>query len=189
MIEQNDSVQVLLSRLDRAVELDDVESVTERVKTELQGLCGRTAEALPASYREPLPECYARRLLHRDADQRYTVVVMTWGPGQQTALHDHAGIWCVECVLQGELNVTQYELLERTAGQYRFLERQSVAATVGDAGCLIPPYEYHVLANRLADRTTITMHVYGGEMDHCNLFLPQTGGWWEPSTRRLDYHE
>ncbi len=27
---------------------------------------------------------------------------MTWGPGQGTPLHDHAGIWCVEGVVEGK---------------------------------------------------------------------------------------
>ena len=40
---------------------------------------------------------------------------MTWGPGQRTALHDHAGIWCVEGVMEGEMEVIRYELLEEGA--------------------------------------------------------------------------
>jgi predicted metal-dependent enzyme (double-stranded beta helix superfamily) len=182
------SVRELVGRLDRAVGLSDVRDVTERVKRELQGLCRSTATELPPRFREARPDCYARRLLHRDADRGYSVVVMTWGPGQGTELHDHAGMWCVECVLQGELNVTQFDLLEAAEDRFRFEQRVSVSAGVGDAGCLIPPHEYHVLTNRLQDDTTITLHVYGGEMDHCNLFLPQSGGWWARSQRRLDYH-
>ena len=49
---------------------------------------------------------------------------MTWGPGQRTALHDHAGIWCVEGVVEGEMAVTRYELLEEEEdGLCRFAER------------------------------------------------------------------
>ena len=55
---------------------------------------------------------YGRRLLHRDPRGRYTVVVMTWGPGQGTPIHDHANLWCVECVYRG--NVSKWTLPEGT---------------------------------------------------------------------------
>ena len=63
----------------------------------------------------------------------------------------------------------------------------SLRTGVGDAGCLIPPFEYHVLANALSDRASVTLHVYGGEMDRCNLYLPQDDGWWERTPRILQY--
>ena len=50
----------------------------------------------------------------------YTAVVMTWGPGQKTPLHDHAGMWCVECVVEGELEVVQFDLMEQADGRCRF---------------------------------------------------------------------
>jgi predicted metal-dependent enzyme (double-stranded beta helix superfamily) len=112
---------------------------------------------------------------------------MTWGPGQGTELHDHAGIWCVECVLDGELAVTQFDLVESRDDRYRFERRQSVRAGIGTAGCLIPPFEYHTLSNALPGRSTVTVHVYGGEMDCCNTYRPDGSGWWSRIAKRLDY--
>ena len=56
---------------------------------------------LPDRFRVARAEGYARRLLHRNDRLGYTAVVMTWAPGQRTPLHDHAGIWCVEGVVEG----------------------------------------------------------------------------------------
>ena len=53
---------------------------------------------------------------------------MTWGPGQGTPLHDHAGIWCVECVVEGEMEVRQYDLVEENAGSFRFVPQPSIEA-------------------------------------------------------------
>ena len=61
------------------------------------------------------------------------------------------------------------------------------AVRLGTAGCLIPPFEYHTLANALSDRPTITLHVYGGEMDFCNLYRPTDQGWWHQVPRSLEY--
>src|SRR4029077_17861545 len=85
--------------------------------------------------------------LHRDESGRYTIVVMTWGPDQKTALHDHAGIWCVECVVDGNMEVAQYDLVGEQGESYRFEQRSRVIAGRGSAGCLIPPFEYHTLAH------------------------------------------
>jgi hypothetical protein len=59
---------------------------------------------------------------------------------------------------------------------------------VGDAGCLIPPFEHHILRNALEDRRSVTVHVYAGEMSQCNLYLPTDDGWWEKTATPLEYH-
>lgn len=162
----------LQPRLDAAVEDPDVQVLALKVKEALQDALRCDGLALPDDFRAPRPDTYARRLLHRDPAGRYTAVVMAWGPGQQTALHDHAGIWCVECVVDGEMEVTQYELLSQQDGTYRFARQNQMTASRGAAGCLIPPFEYHTLGNARPDRSSVTLHVYGGEMTYCHAFEP-----------------
>ncbi len=177
----------LIHKLDAAVRIGEVQRTTARIKSELEDFCARPDHALPSRFCECRPDGYARRLLHRDPDLGYTVVVMTWGPGQGTELHDHAGIWCVECVVQGELLVTQYDAVEQDGDRFRFEKRQQLRAGVGTAGCLIPPFEYHTLTNALPDRATVTLHVYGGEMSFCNLYRPDDAGWWQQIAKDLGY--
>src|SRR6184192_470148 len=101
----------LIARLDAAVRLGDPAAITGRVKHELESAIRASAVALPERFHRTRASGYARRLLHRSDALGYTAVVMTWGPGQRTALHDHAGIWCVEGVLEGRMDVTQYDLV------------------------------------------------------------------------------
>ncbi len=178
----------LIARLDAAVQRGDAGAVTASIKHELEDLIRSHALTLPDRFTRTRGEGYARRLLHRSPDLGYTAVVMTWAPGQQTPLHDHAGIWCVEGVVEGEMNVTQYDLVEEGRDGYRFEPRGSVHAAVGSAGCLIPPFEYHVLANPTA-RPSITLHVYGGEMTSCHVFEPVGGGLYTRRERALSYHD
>ena len=179
----------LFDRLDRAVGLGDVKHVTERIKQELEDASRNAKIKLPGHFYSCCKDSYARRLLHRNPKLGYTVVVMTWGPGQQTSLHDHAGIWCVECVIEGELDVTQYDLLEESESGCRFNRVNHTRAGVGNVGCLIPPYEYHVLANALSDRKSMTVHVYGGEMEYCNLYEPRNDVWWDKRRKPLTYDQ
>jgi 3-mercaptopropionate dioxygenase len=170
-----------LIQQDRAVELGDVHRTTAAIKRSLSDLIRAGRIRLPERFFEPLPDTYARRLLHRDDARGYNAIVMTWGPGQGTALHDHGGIWCVEGVVAGEMSVVQYEVSGTSdpsgpEATVRFAPRGRVHALAGASGALIPPFEYHTLANALSDQVSVTLHVYGGEMSSCHIFEPLPGG-------------
>jgi 3-mercaptopropionate dioxygenase len=185
-------VDPLIDRLCDAVRLGDVTAIAERIKSDLESFIPEEGLILPEHFRRPKPDTYARRLLYRDDELGFTALVMTWGPGQRTALHDHAGIWCVEGVLEGTMEVTRYELLEEGEdGVCRFAKRGSVTAAAGSAGALIPPFEHHVLANADPSRASLTLHVYGGEMTHCDIFQPQAdpASTYRRCTRQLSYDE
>jgi predicted metal-dependent enzyme (double-stranded beta helix superfamily) len=184
----SDGLNALLARIDAAVQLRDPDAITQRVKAELQDAIRARRVALPERFHRVRPEGYARRLLHRNDDLGYTAVVMTWGPGQRTPLHDHAGIWCVEGVVSGQMDVTQFDLVEESADACRFEARGCVHASVGSAGCLIPPFEYHILANAL-ETPSITLHIYGGEMTTCHVFEPAGNDRYVRRERPLSYQE
>ena len=113
---------------------------------------------------------------------------MAWGAGQATPLHDHSGVWCVEGVWRGVLRVTQFELREHEGDFYRFERQERFNAQPGDSGALIPPYEYHTLANHLTDETTVTLHVYERDLEQCCMFLPtDRRDWYVRRVRALGY--
>lgn len=180
----------LVARLDRAVEAGSPQAITAAVKADLEAMLGGGRLTLPAAFMTPRPDAYARRLLHRDPQGRYSAIVMTWGPGQGTAVHDHGGLWCVEGVVDGEIAVTQYLVQREQDGYYRVTPIGSLLAGTGSAGCLIPPTDHHVLANARPARASVTLHVYGGDLDDCKVFLPATpDGRYAESTRMLSFHE
>jgi predicted metal-dependent enzyme (double-stranded beta helix superfamily) len=179
----------LIARLDAAVQEPTPQAVTARVKADLEDILGRSALSLPDRFRVTRSDCYARRLLYQDPAARYTAVVMTWGPGQATPVHDHGGLWCVEGVVEGEMAVTQYDVRpEEDAFRVKPIGRP-LKAGVGTAGRLIPPIDYHVLANAQPDATSVTLHVYGGNLDGCRIFVPREDGRYQQSMRALSYHE
>lgn len=177
----------LISRLDQAVARP---SVNERVAATTEALCGliRSGELrLSDRFRKPDPEHYARRLIHKSNDHGYIVVAMVWGVGQGTPLHDHAGFWGVVGVFEGQVDVVNYDLLEQNDNVFRFQAQEKVQAGVGAAGTVIPPFEYHTIHNALADQSSITIHVYEGDMTQCNIFDPRDDGRHQRRTRMLTY--
>jgi predicted metal-dependent enzyme (double-stranded beta helix superfamily) len=170
-------MQELIRRLDDACSVRDDEGRCRRVKDVLMDIVNSGEDFIDAQYLKPVPDRYARRLLHRDPEDRYTMLAMVWGAGQATPLHDHAGIWCVECVYRGKIEVTSYSVRggDPEEGVVLFEKAKVVTAGVGDAGALIPPFEYHTIAN-VTDQPSVTIHVYGAEMTHCHVFSPVEGG-------------
>jgi predicted metal-dependent enzyme (double-stranded beta helix superfamily) len=171
-------MQELIRRLDEACAVRDDEGRCLRVKDVLIDIVNSGEDFIDARFLEPARERYARRLLHRDLQDRYTVLAMVWGPGQATPLHDHAGIWCVECVYRGKIEVTSYSVRggDPEEGVVLFEKAKVVTAGIGEAGALIPPFEYHTIAN-VTEAPSVTIHVYGGEMTHCHVFTPVEGGY------------
>lgn len=179
--------ETLIEGLDRAIGGETgVPAITHAVQDLLSELILGGAVHLPAEVCRPVTGHYARRLVHRSDDLGYVVVAMIWGPGQATPLHDHAGTWCVEGVYRGEIEVTRFDLVESEGERCRFERHESVWSGVGAAGSLIPPYEYHSIANPAAE-SSITLHVYGGDLLQCTAFEPLGGDWYRRSRRELTY--
>lgn len=167
-----------IEQLDRAVNQPNDEAVTEAVRQLLCRSIRQRDIELPEEVYQRDADSYARRLLYQSPEYGYSVVAMTWGPEQGTPVHDHSGMWCVEGVWAGFIEVTQYELMETDGDRFRFESRGCIEAGKGSAGSLIPPHEYHTIRNPHSDETAISIHIYSGEMVHCNKFRPLGNGWY-----------
>ena len=176
----------LLALVRRAVATDSEGRIVSILKEGLVDMARRGAFSTFA-FPAPASERYSRRLVYSDPWERFTIIAMTWGVGHRTALHDHAGVWCVEVVVDGDMEVVNYQLLEETAcGRCRFEKRAATRAHPASSGALIPPFEHHVFGNCGA-QPSHTLHIYGGPMNRCNTFEPQSDGWWQRRNRPLRY--
>ena len=175
----------LVEALDVAIDQREQGAITEALRKTLCNLMRDRDVALPACVFERETERYARRELYRSDDLGYSVIAMTWGPGQGTPIHDHEGMWCVEGVWAGELEITPYELVEQRDGRYRFEPRGTMNAGPGSAGSLIPPHEYHTIKNPSGDATAVSLHIYRGLMTACSVFRPGDDGWYARDRREL----
>ena len=177
-----------ISAIDTAVAAGDEHAVTAALRNCLCALIRDHDVELPACVHEPIVDHYARRELYRSPEHGYSVVAMTWGPGQGTPLHDHSGLWCVEGVWDGALEIVQYELLERDGERYRFRAAGGMHAGAGSAGSLIPPHEYHTIRNTSADAVAVSLHIYKAPMACCSRFAAEDGEWFvrEATEMRTD---
>jgi len=181
-------VDELIRRLDEATSAKDDATRCRNVKKVLVDVVSSGGEFLDPPFLEPASDHYARRLIYRAPDGRFSVLAMVWGVGQGTPLHDHAGTWCVECVYRGKIRVTSFSVHggDPERDIVRFEKESVVMAGVGEAGALIPPFEYHMIENP-APTAAVTIHVYGGEMTFCHVFEPVPEGGYRRRYKELKY--
>ncbi len=165
------TVAELIQSVNLAVEQDGVEGVA-RV---LEHAIAEHPQFLPNRFLVPKVDGYARREIYSDPQGRFSILVMVWAPGQGTLLHDHGGLWVVEAVYQGLINITNYEHVGVENDLHQFKEIESRLDDHGVSGNRVPPDEYHLLRNA-GNVPAVTIHVFGGILKECNVFEPVEGG-------------
>ncbi len=147
-----------------------------RIMKEGREILGRLVAAddwLPDACAQPHPEYYQQYLLHCDPFERFSAVSFVWGPGQKTPLHDHT-VWGLIGMLRGGEIETPYT--KNADGTYSAGAEHKLSP--GDVGAVSPTIgDTHIVANALADRPSISIHVYGANIGAVarHVFVAGTG--------------
>jgi len=120
-------------------------------------------------------EGYARHLLTRGATGGYEALLIAWPPNHQTPLHDHAGLWGIELVLDGALSVSEYRV-DRAASRTTLIPRRLLVLGISDAAAFAGHDYAHMCRNLSANRAALSLHVYGGALErYCTFSVDETG--------------
>ena len=116
---------------------------------------------LPEFCTVPHPQFYQQYLLYADPLERFSVVSFVWGPGQATPIHDHM-VWGLIGMLRGSERGQRYE--RDADGSLKPVGREE-ALMPGDIDEVSPTIgDIHIVKNAFADKTSISIHVYGGNI-------------------------
>jgi 3-mercaptopropionate dioxygenase len=103
------------------------------------------------------PGGYQTHLVHAEPDGSFSIVVMVWLPGQETAIHDHLS-WCCTAVLDG----TEYEEVYAVRGDHLGVIGRN-ANPAGTVSGFAPPGDVHLVRN-IGSSTAVSLHVYGTDI-------------------------
>lgn len=128
---------------------------------------------LPDEFARAGASGYRQYLLHCDPLERFSVVSFVWSPGARSPIHDHT-VWGLVGVLRGEESCEEYALVAPGQVAARGLRHaigrgqiDAVSPTVGD---------WHVVSNALADRPSVSIHVYGANIGAVRRHMVETPG-------------
>lgn len=173
MLQEFPHKQRLIAALDAAIACGDEQQVVAALERRLSELALPDGIPLPDELRHPIADHYARREIHRSREFGYSVVVMTWGPGQGTPIHDHDTHWCVEGVWQGRLEVCEFDVTAQASNRFRLCRRRVMAGGVGSTSSLLPPAEFHSVRNPDPEQAAVSLHVYQRPLQHFGVYLPE----------------
>jgi predicted metal-dependent enzyme (double-stranded beta helix superfamily) len=106
------------------------------------------------------PARYQQHLLHCDPLERFSVVSFVWGPGQRTPIHNHT-VWGLIGMLRGAEISQPFERLDGDlipVGPPHRLTAGAIEAVSPRLG------DIHQVSNAFADRVSVSIHVYGGNI-------------------------
>ncbi|KAL2912677.1 hypothetical protein HK105_207784 [Polyrhizophydium stewartii] len=123
---------------------------------------------------------YTRNLVDA-GNGRFNLMVLCWGPGQASPIHDHANSHCLVKVLEGAIDETQYEWPEgvaedddETAATRSLTVKQRATYTTDEVTYMHDKIGLHKVAN---PRSTgaISLHLYTPPIESCKTFCETTG--------------
>lgn len=111
---------------------------------------------------------YTRHQIARN--EQFELLVLCWGNGQASPIHNHEGQNCWMAVLDGEIDELQYQW---TAGSPPVLTRETRISR-GDVAFIRDEIGLHVVRSRPGTSGS-SLHLYSRPYDACNVYCEQTG--------------
>lgn len=148
------ALQQLVDRLDAAVSAPQDE-LPDAVTAALGEAVAAGAWLLPEQQRAS-HDHYARHVIYADPEDRYTIVSIAWGSGQQSPIHGHH-TWCGVAVYRGTVVETFYEVAGNNAPP------RALHSMVRQPGTLSFDADLkgvHRIANATQD-VAVSIHIYG----------------------------
>jgi|GEM_PF-12809 len=123
--------------------------------------------------REPHAIHYQQYLLYLDPKERFSVVSFVWGPGQSTPIHDHT-VWGLIGMLVGSEKCQPYSRMSDGRWVPAGLQLDLLP---GDVEVISPRLgDVHKVWNAFQDQSSISIHVYGGNIGRISRHVYQLDG-------------
>jgi len=112
--------------------------------------------------------CYARNLI--GANELFELILLCWGPGQQSPIHNHEGQRCWMTTLEGEIEETHYSFRQGAPpvpGATRVYRPGGVTFITDD-----------IALHRIRPRNGqggVSLHLYSKPIRACRLYCERTG--------------
>jgi predicted metal-dependent enzyme (double-stranded beta helix superfamily) len=120
-----------------------------------------------------VPYAYTRMLLKRCAE--YELVIMQWATGSQSAIHDHGDSSCWAALLDGSLEIENFNRIAEDREGYARLNMQSSATLLaGDLDSRSGPEELHRVRNT-GEVNTFSLQLYAAPIRKYTVIDDRSG--------------
>jgi predicted metal-dependent enzyme (double-stranded beta helix superfamily) len=135
-------------------------------------------EILCDDHTKPCGDHYARNLVYAEPDDTMSLFCIVWQPGQFTPVHDH-GAWGMVGVVRGALhehNFIRVDDQERENNGIVLRRGGTSVLAPGSVTTFVPnPDHIHRAGVPRNAEQTVTLHLYGRNMDRYNVYDMELG--------------
>lgn len=176
-----DAIVSLLERIDAIVASSDCSGEAGIFESQ------RVADALTTLMRKHVLEpadwmryvhfasdTYTRNLIALGPQNRYGLMLLAWGPGQQSPIHDHAGAHCIMRILQGELVESLYHGNPSMGTQMQVRETVlSLGSPDTETTYIHDRVGWHRVRNASSDHPALSLHLYAPPIEQCQTYCEE----------------
>jgi cysteine dioxygenase len=119
--------------------------------------------------RYPLPGPLEKKRYLLEKDSESELILMIWGQGSQSPIHDHAGSGCWTRLLKGSLKEKMFQKDPLILISESNFDLQTISYVDKDEG-------FHQLINE-THSLVYTLHFYQRPLSHCNVYDEETKAW------------
>lgn len=123
---------------------------------------------------------YMRLLLNSPEDE-FQIVLVFWGPGQGSPIHDHDGTVGVVSALTGEVSEIKYDVFDRNKHGVTLVEESRFLICPSAITTILPEdgKQLHLMVNE-TPQWAATVHVYLNAIHRYRVYEPRDGGGHRP---------
>jgi len=174
----------LTSTANIAIEIQSIDdlitALSEEERTEFNHII--RSVNLPAKafedYSSWSSECYTRNCILDN--EQFELILICWGGGQRTPIHDHGGEECWVKVIEGKFKECIYN--EKEDGELEVVKSSIV--DVNEVSYMIDFMGFHSLEN-LSDERSMSLHLYAKPIRSCRAFDEESKSFVQ---KNLSYH-
>ena len=126
---------------------------------------------------------YTRNLVA--LEEHFELMILCWGVGQESAIHNHEGQDCWMAVLSGAIEEVRYSW-PRGGGPAPLHTKGAMTFGQGEVAFIRDEMGLHLVRPAPGSPSGgVTLHLYSSPYDECNLYCPSTG---EVTRKKLGHY-
>ena len=115
-------------------------------------------------------DTYSRNLVHRD--EEFELLLLCWGAGQESLIHNHDDQSCWMAVLDGTLEEVHFR--EPADSGECLIQGRSLQLGRGEVAFIEDEIALHLI-RPVAGKSGVSLHLYAKPIDTCRVYDPQSG--------------
>lgn len=182
-------MKVLLEKIERIIE--EFESKCEKTIFEEETVAERLTELIKNFELEPEvwrkyvhydSEKYTRNLIANGKDDRFGLMILAWGPGHKSPIHDHNGSHCIMRVLEGGLLETLYKNnssdgmeSDSSFEEGIYEKKRETVLSINQTAYINDKIGWHRVSNASSLQPAVSLHLYAPPIETCRTFCEVEG--------------